>query len=59
GEAGDEIQLQGSNETAIIVGINYVSHTITLDRALSWNAGQGVALKYNGSAPDMGAFETP
>ncbi|MBL3599524.1 MAG: right-handed parallel beta-helix repeat-containing protein [gamma proteobacterium endosymbiont of Lamellibrachia anaximandri] len=59
GEAGDEIQLQGSSETAIIVGINYASHTITLDRTLTWNAGQGVALKYNGAAPDMGAFETP
>ncbi|RDH88825.1 MAG: hypothetical protein DIZ77_01630 [endosymbiont of Seepiophila jonesi] len=59
GEAGDEIQLQGSNETARIVEINYANHTITLDRALSWNAGQGVALKYNGTAPDMGAFETP
>ncbi|MBL3527184.1 MAG: cadherin-like domain-containing protein, partial [gamma proteobacterium endosymbiont of Lamellibrachia anaximandri] len=57
GEAGDEIQLQGSSETARIVEINYASHTITLDHALSWNAGQGVALKYNGSAPDMGAFE--
>ncbi len=57
GEAGDEIQLQGSNETARIVEINYANHTITLDRALSWNAGQGVALKYNGTAPDMGAFE--
>lgn len=59
GETGDEIQLQGSNETAHIVEINYANHTITLDRALNWNAGQGVALKYNGTAPDMGAFETP
>ncbi|QYZ67046.1 MAG: cadherin-like domain-containing protein [Gammaproteobacteria bacterium (ex Lamellibrachia satsuma)] len=57
GEAGDEIQLQGSSETARIVEINYANHTITLDRALSWNASQGVALKYNGAAPDMGAFE--
>ncbi|QYZ65874.1 MAG: hypothetical protein HPY30_07675 [Gammaproteobacteria bacterium (ex Lamellibrachia satsuma)] len=56
GETGDEIQLQGSNETARIVEINYANHTITLDRALSWNAGQGVALKYNGTAPDMGGI---
>lgn len=52
---GDEIQLQGQTQTATIKAIS--GNTITVDKALSWTNGQGVALKYTGSKPDAGAYE--
>jgi hypothetical protein len=57
GVSGDHIQLAGQSETAIIVGIDYAANTLTLDRALTWSANQGVSLAYEGSAPDVGAYE--
>ena len=57
GEAGDDIQLIGSTASARIVRIDYAARTLTLDRALSWQSGQGVALKFSGAAPDFGAAE--
>jgi parallel beta-helix repeat protein len=59
GESGDEIQLEGQTQTATVVSIDYTANTLTLDRPLDWNADQGVSLKYNGSAPDVGAHENP
>ena len=53
----DEIQLQGQTQTAKIINVNYTTNTLTLDQPLTWNANQGVSLKYSGSAPDIGAFE--
>jgi hypothetical protein len=58
GEQGDIIQLQGGTTTARITAINYATHTLTLDRPLSWSAGQGVTLRFAGNAPDIGTFET-
>jgi parallel beta-helix repeat protein len=58
GEQGDEIMLDGDSQAARVVSIDYNTNTLTLDRSLSWNSGQGVSLKYNGSAPDVGAFES-
>ncbi len=57
GEVGDTIQLQGQTQTAVITDVNYSTNVITLDRSLSWSNGQGVALAYSGSAPDIGAHE--
>jgi hypothetical protein len=57
GEAGDEIQLIGTSESARILHIDYAARTLTLDHALSWQSGQGVALKFTGAAPDFGAAE--
>jgi parallel beta helix pectate lyase-like protein len=54
---GDLIQLKGQTVTAKIVSIDYKSNIITIDRALSWNAGDGLTLPYSGSAPDIGAYE--
>jgi len=64
---GDIIQLEGQVQTARIVNINYALDTdnrpvytdniITLDRALIWSKGQGVSLAYQGSGPDIGAYE--
>ena len=48
GEAGDEIQLLGTTESARIVSIDFTARTLTLDRALTWQSGQGVALKFSG-----------
>jgi hypothetical protein len=57
GEAGDEIQMIGTNESARILHIDYAARTLMLDHALSWQSGQGVALKFTGAAPDFGAVE--
>ena len=37
--------------------VSMTATTITLDRTCSWTNGAGVHLPWNGSAPDMGAFE--
>jgi hypothetical protein len=55
--AGDTIQLDGQVGTAVITDINYATNTITVDTSLTWTQGQGVALAYHGSAPDMGYAE--
>lgn len=52
---GDTIQV--GNQTAIITSINYDTNTLALDRSISWTNGQGVSLPYNGSKPDIGAYE--
>jgi len=57
GETGDSIQLDGQTQAARIMGIDYGSSSLKLDRVLSWSEGQGVSLAYNGSAPDLGAHE--
>ena len=57
GEQGDTIQLEGSSATARIVSVDYSNKTLVLDKPLTWNDGQGVTLRYTGSAPDIGAFE--
>jgi parallel beta-helix repeat protein len=57
GEMGDSIQLDGQTQAARIIGIDYGSSSLKLDRSLSWIEGQGVSLAYHGSAPDLGAHE--
>lgn len=54
---GDLIQLEGQSMKTRILNISYGSNTITVDKALSWNAGIGVSLPYTGSAPDIGAYK--
>jgi hypothetical protein len=54
---GDEIQLQGSSEKARIVSINHSANTILVDRILTWEENQGIALPYAGPGPDIGAHE--
>ena len=39
------------------VAVDYAQNTITVDKALTWQAGQGLSLPYTGPAPDLGAFE--
>lgn len=57
GLGGDTIQLEGVSTTAVIVGINYATNTLTLDTPLEWGDNQGVSLKYHGTGPDVGAIE--
>lgn len=54
---GDVVQLKGSTERATITALDRASHTLTLSTALSHSDGQGIALAYQGSAPDVGARE--
>ncbi len=55
--SGDTIQIEGQTDHAIILSINYTTKTLTLDRAVSWDEGQGVSLKYYNASPDIGAYE--
>ncbi|MGB5443971.1 MAG: right-handed parallel beta-helix repeat-containing protein, partial [Psychromonas sp.] len=57
GVTGDHIRIQGRNDVATIVAINYATNTLTLSTALVWKSGDGVHLNYSGNAPDVGAFE--
>jgi hypothetical protein len=55
---GDRIQLENQNETAQIISVDYENNILTLNKSLSWSTNQGVSLKYDGVAPDIGAFES-
>jgi len=55
---GDVIQLEGQTETARITKVDYERRALTLDKRLRWQPGTGVALPYNGKAPDIGAVES-
>ena len=57
GVLGDEIQLFGTAQKARITTVDYAANTLTLDKSLTWTQNQGVCLAYEGSAPDIGAFE--
>jgi len=57
GETGDEIQFDGQTQTAIVVGIDYDQNILHVDRPMTWTDGAGLALRYAGGAPDMGAIE--
>ena len=54
---GDLIQLEGEESTARVLGVNYKTHELSLDRPLTWTSKQGLSLPYRGSAPDCGKFE--
>jgi len=54
---GDTIQLQGQTQELVITGIDTVNNIITVDQSISWNMDDGVALKYEGTTPDIGAYE--
>jgi hypothetical protein len=54
---GDIIQLQNSTQRVKVISVNYELNTLDLDRIIVWTEGQGVALAYEGSNPDQGAYE--
>lgn len=53
--AGDMIRV-GVN-TVRVTAVNEGGKTITVDRSISWNNGDGVSYDFSGSMPDMGASE--
>ena len=53
---GDEIQLSDGQQ-ARITNVNYETNLITVDRVLTWTTNQGISLAYEGTAPDLGAYE--
>lgn len=53
---GDEIQL-ADGQQARIINVNYEANLITVDRVLTWTLNQGISLAYEGTAPDLGAYE--
>jgi hypothetical protein len=55
----DIIQLEGQTQTAQITAINYTTGQISVNTPLSWTQGDGVALAYEGIAPDIGYMEHP
>lgn len=57
GLLGDEIQLLGTNQRARITLVNYETNTISIDRTVFFTLNQGIALSYEGAAPDIGAYE--
>ncbi|MCP4257101.1 MAG: right-handed parallel beta-helix repeat-containing protein, partial [Planctomycetes bacterium] len=58
GEQGDLIKLE-NGQTAQILDIDYSAgnNVIILDRQVSWSNGEKVSLYYQGTAPDIGAYE--
>jgi hypothetical protein len=53
---GDEIQL-ANGQRARITNVNYETNMVTVDRVLTWTLNQGISLAYEGTAPDLGAYE--
>lgn len=56
GETGDVIKTE-NGQTATILTINYDKNKITVSPAIDIVNGDGLALNYFGSAPDIGAYE--
>ena len=57
GVDGDEIRLWGTGQRARITTVNYTTNILTLDKNVTWTENQGICLRYDGTAPDIGAFE--
>ena len=53
---GDLIHL-ANGQRARITDVNYETNAITVDTDLSWTQNMGLSLAYEGSAPDIGAYE--
>jgi hypothetical protein len=51
--SGDAIVIGGSR--ANIMAIDYVNHSISVDRIINWGKNDAVSFPFAGAAPDMGA----
>ncbi len=59
---GDVIQIEdatGGTDPGRAAIVSMTSNSITLGETLTFDAGKGVHLPWNGTAPDIGAFESP
>jgi hypothetical protein len=55
--SGDSVKI-GHNAPVTVTGVNYQSGVLTVSSAVNFSRGDSVDLaNFNGSAPDMGAFE--
>ncbi len=54
---GDLIQLEGALQRVQVTQVDYSSNAITVDQELTWTTNTGVSLAYEGTGPDIGAFE--
>lgn len=52
--AGDMIKLQGGSQAARVTHVDYAANTLTLAQSVTFSSAQGVALDYQGPAPDIG-----
>jgi len=53
--AGDTIQLQNAKQRVTITGIDRAANALSLSSSVTYTDGQGVALPFAGTAPDIGA----
>jgi hypothetical protein len=52
---GDMVKLQGSSQSVRVTHVDYAANTLTVAQSVAFSSGQGVALDYQGTAPDIGA----
>ena len=61
GEPGDQIMILSAEnkslQSATIVHIDRKLNLLTLDKMVSWQKGDMISLPYQGTQPDLGAFE--
>jgi hypothetical protein len=53
---GDRI-IVGSNDPVTVTNVNYSTHVLTVDTAISWNDDDPVNYEYAGAGPNIGAEE--
>jgi hypothetical protein len=56
--AGDVIKLQGGSQGLRVIHVDYAANTLTLAQSVTFSSAQGVALDYQGTAPDIGVAGT-
>lgn len=56
-QLGDVIII-GDNNPVRILGVNYLTETLTINESINWNNNDNVSLIYTGGAPNIGAEET-
>ena len=54
--SGDVIRV--GTDTVTVTAVNYTTNQITVSSSFTWADNEDVSMDYNGSAPDMGAFES-
>jgi hypothetical protein len=54
--SGDLIRV-GNNPPVEIVNVDIANRRLTVGRSIQWSNGDTVSLNYQGTAPDIGAFE--
>lgn len=57
GTAEGDLMRVGSNPVVQIMEVDYSTNTITVDRPICWQWGDGVTYDYKGLGPDIGAKE--